>query len=329
MVWHTSRLSRPFSNKKYRVAIRIRFLWAFVLVALTCALHANTTAQEQQQQESPPVFRRARVAVLDFGNTEDGRRTADHLAKWLSADERVSVMDRDQGRAAALGAGYAGSLNMTLEEARNLGSVIDCDFFLTGDAQTLRRSPSSGKDYWEAYVAIFIVSARTGRLILWERPSFEAATPEEAEKRLFAELRGGELRQRYAIAIRRAQEDEYRARNAVLQSHGTPLIEDAPEDAAESEAQGLRLPQPYRRLRPPYPDTAARIEVEAVVDVQVEIGADGEVGRIDVVRWAGFGLEEATTETVSKMHFRPAMRAGVPVPMRVLLRYNFRKPPKQ
>jgi TonB family protein len=321
---HTSRLSRPFSKQKYRVAIRIRFLWAFVLVAVTCVLYTNVAAQETR-----PELRRARVAVLDFGNTEKGGRTADHLAKWLSSDTRVSVMDRDQGRAAALGAGYSGSLNMTLEDARNLGAVIDCDFFLTGDAQTLRRSPSTGQDYWEAYVSIFIVSARTGKLILWERPSFEAATPEEAEKRLFTELTGGELRQRYGIAILRAQEDEYVARNSVLLSQGTPVIEDAPEDAAESEAQGLRLPQPYRRLRPPYPDTAARIEVEAVVDVQVEIGADGEVGRIDVVRWAGFGLDEATKETIRRMHFRPAMRGGVPVPMRVLLRYNFRKPPKQ
>jgi outer membrane biosynthesis protein TonB len=50
---------------------------------------------------------------------------------------------------------------------------------------------------------------------------------------------------------------------------------------------------------------------------------------VDVVRWAGFGLDEATTETVRQMHFRPAMRNGSPVAMRVLLRYNFRKPPKQ
>jgi TonB family protein len=308
------------------VSIRIRFRWAFVLVALTCALSVNSAAQEQQ---SPPELRRARVAVLDFGNTEKGRLTADRLAASLSADARVSVLDRGQSRAAALGAGYNGSRNMTLEEARSLGAVIDCDFFVTGDAQTLPRSPSTGRDYWEAYAAVFIVSARTGKLVLWERPSFEAATPAEAEKRLFAELEGGAMRQRYGTAIRRAQEDEYIARNALLQSHGTPVIEDAPEDAAESEAQGLRLPQPYRRLRPPYPDAAASIEVEAIVDVQVEIGADGEVGRIDVVRWAGFGLEEATIQTVRQMHFRPAMRGGVAFPMRVLLRYNFRKPPKQ
>jgi hypothetical protein len=33
-------------------------------------------------------------------------------------------------------------------------------------------------------------------------------------------------------------------------------------------------------------------------------------------------------DTVKKLHFFPAMRDGLAVPMRVLLRYNFRKPPK-
>jgi hypothetical protein len=45
-----------------------------------------------------------------------------------------------------------------------------------------------------------------------------------------------------------------------------------------------------------------------------------------VARWAGFGLDEATVNTVRQLHFFPAHRDGVPIPMRVLLRYNFRKP---
>jgi TonB family protein len=295
-----------------------KFLCACLLLSLTCVLSESAVAQDVP---------RARVAALDFGATASGRRTAESLAKSLAADERLSMIDRDQARAAALGTGYAGSLNMTLEEARNLGAVIDCDFFLTGDAQTLRRSPSVGPIYYEAYAAVFIVSARTGRLILWERPSFEAATAAEAEQRLFAQLAGAEMRERYAVAIRRAQEDERNAR-ALTGARGTPVIEDAPAETEAAEAHGLRLPQPYRRLRPPYPETAARVEAEATVDVEVEIGADGEVSRVEVVRWAGFGLDEATTETVRQLHFRPAMRAGAPVAMRVLLRYNFRKPPK-
>ena len=64
------------------------------------------------------------------------------------------------------------------------------------------------------------------------------------------------------------------------------------------------------------------------MDVAVEISADGRVGHVEVVRWAGFGLDEEVVSTVRRMRFRPAERDGEPVAVRVLLRYNFRKPPK-
>ena len=80
------------------------------------------------------------------------------------------------------------------------------------------------------------------------------------------------------------------------------------------------------RLRPTYPDAASRAEAEATVDASVEIGADGEVGRVEIVRWAGFGLDDSVVSTIRQMHFRPATRDGEAVAVRVLLRYNFRKP---
>jgi hypothetical protein len=52
------------------------------------------------------------------------------------------------------------------------------------------------------------------------------------------------------------------------------------------------------------------------------------VGEIQIVRWAGFGLDETTIATVRQLHFFPAMKNGTPIPMRVLLRYNFRQPPR-
>ncbi len=288
---------------------------------MSCAIAVNVAAQ------TTPVTPRARVAVLDFGETETGRRVADKLSALLSSNAELSMMDRNESRAAALGSGHAGSLNMTLAEARDLGAAIGCDFYFTGDAQTLRRSASERPVFYEAYVALFLVSARTGRLILWERPSFEANTPAEAEELLLAGLSTTVARLPYMRQIRRAQEDEQTARS-LAQSHGAPVIEDAPEEG-DAAAHGLRLPQPFRRLRPSYPETAARVEAEATVDIQAEIDAKGEVGRVEIVRWAGFGLDEAALETVRQLHFRPAMRNGAPVPLRVLLRYNFRKPPKQ
>lgn len=265
--------------------------------------------------------------MLDFGETQSGRRAADKLSLALSSNNNLSVIDREESLAAARGVGYKGSLNMSLREARDLGAAIGSDFYVTGDAQTLRRSPSASPVYYEAYASIFLVNARTGRLVMWDRPSSEAATPDEAEKTLLKEL--GARAAHYADAIQAAQEAARNERAQELERAASKsAIEDAPDDEAEAARQGLRLPQPFRRLRPVYPDTAARAEAEATVDVQLEIDADGEVSRAEVVRWAGFGLDEASISTVRQLHFRPAMRGGAPVPIRVLLRYNFRRPSK-
>jgi TonB family protein len=280
-------------------------------------LPANVAAQGT-------IARRVSVAVLDFGETGAGRRAADKLATALSRNAGLSLADRDESRAAARGAGYAGSLNMTLAEARDLGFALGTDFYLTGDAQTLRRSPSDRQAYTEAYASIFIVSTRTGRLVMWERPSFEATTPEESEKLLLAEL--GKRAARYRDAIVAAEVQE-RSERAQAIEHRAPLIEDVPEEGSAGAA-GLKLPAPYRRLQPSYPETAASLGVEAIVDVQVSIDAAGEVSGVEVVRWAGYGLDEATVNTIRQLHFRPAMRDGSPVPLRVLLRYNFRRPQK-
>jgi protein TonB len=164
---------------------------------------------------------------------------------------------------------------------------------------------------------------------MWERPSFEAASPDEASKILLKGLnaRGAH----YAEALQAAQEAERNERaqaSALALTAVAPVIEDAPDTEAAAAREGLRLPQPYRRLRPAYPDTAARAEAEATVDVRLEIDTDGEVSRLEVVRWAGFGLDEAAISTVRQLYFRPAMRDGAAVPVRVLLRYNFRRPSK-
>ena len=101
-----------------------------------------------------------------------------------------------------------------------------------------------------------------------------------------------------------------------------------PKKDKSAAAEGLRLPRPYRRFQPAYPETAAHAEAEATVDVLVDLDASGEVMHVEVARWAGFGLDEATIETVRHLHFFPAIRNGMPIPLRVLLRYNFRKPAK-
>jgi TonB family protein len=306
------------SNVMVRV-IALPILVLFAL-ALTCAA-----------QTGP---RPIRIAFLDFGNGPSGRRVADQLAEVMAPNNRAAshredafqIIDRDWARAAARGAGYRGSLNMMLQEARDLGSAIGCDFFFTGDAGTQQRSPLDGAPYFEFYTAIYLVSARTGKLALWERAAVQRPTPEEAEKTLLQQLVAEDSLYRYRRQIQRSLEDEQAERASAIE-RSIPVIEALSDDQSDP-GNGVQAPRPYRRLKPPYPQSAARAEIEATVDVLVDIDAQGEVGHVDVARWAGYGLDQSVVDTVRQLHFFPAHRDGAAIPIRVLLRYNFRKPPK-
>ncbi len=282
----------------------------------------SSTASFASQEERPQL----KLAVLDFAPSALGRASADKLAANLKSKDFL-ILDRELGRAAAQGISYDGSLNLTRHQSRDLGSTLGCQFYILGDSQTLRRSPSSGAIYFEAYASLFLVSTRTGNLIMWERPSFIAPDAKRAAAQLLAELSSVELRARLHAAISRANTQELKEKVFALEMT-TPVIEEAPDDEKVAEALGLQLPRPFRRLRPSYPETAARAEVEATVDVVADIDEKGEVTRVEVERWAGFGLDSSTIETVRQLHFFPAHRNGAPIPMRVLLRYNFRMPPR-
>ena len=279
-------------------------------------------AAQSNAQAQPPV-----LSVLDFGSTAIAKQASETIRARLRSTGEVTIADADLSRAAAKGIGYAGSLNLTVSEARDLGAALAAEFYILGDAQTLRRSSFESPVYYESYCSIFLVSARTGRLLLWERPSFENAEATKAEARLSQYLGDDALSGRLIGIIKKSHEDE-RIQRTVLTASAEAIIEEAPEDEKAAEVQGLRTPRPYRRLRPEYPQSAARADAEGTVDVVLDVGADGEVGEIQIVRWAGFGLDESTIATVRQLHFFPAMKNGTPIPMRVMLRYNFRKPPR-
>jgi TonB family protein len=303
--------------------VRVFALPVIVVFALTLNCAAQTSPR--------PI----RIAFLDFGNTPTGRRVADRLADAIvsysrtgsnTREDQFQVIDRGQARAAARGSGYQGSLNLALQEARDLGSAIGCDFFFTGDTKTERRSPVDGPPFFESYVAIYLVSARTGKLALWERPSVQRNTPDEAEKILLQKLVAEDALYRYRRQVQRALEDEQAERASAIEG-SAPVIEALSDDRSDA-GNGVQAPRPYHRLKPPYPEGAARAEIEATVDVLVDIDAQGEVGRVEVARWAGYGLDQSVVDTVRQLHFFPAQRDGAAIPLRVLLRYNFRKPAK-
>lgn len=291
---------------------------AGLICCLAVCLGIGFPTKAAAQPQSPE--RRLNVAILDFGASETGKLVSELLANRLASNE-IAIIDRDLSRSAARGSGYQGSLNLSLNEARDLGAAIGCDFFIIGDAQTLRRTSSTDPSYFESYASIFLVSARTGKLVSWQRPSVHAPTSEAAEKKLLIELKNEDVA-RYESVLVQATRDERHQRELAVERN-TPVIEEAQGES--SEVKGLRNPRPYRRFKPAYPDSAAKADATGIVDVLVDLDAEGEVNQVDLARWAGFGLDEAALNTVKRMHFSPAMRDGKPIPIRVLLRYNFRR----
>lgn len=251
-----------------------------------------------------------KIAVLAPNENVQSRTFAENLADSLSAN--FKVLDFSLSRAAFSSAELKDPFNQTIEQAKNIGARIGSDHFILIKSDLLRRSSFQKDLYHEAYAATFVIDSRTGGLVFWKINSFEADNPEEAEKRLFesASSLAGEITQR----LRETVENETRPKAEIIEV----------PDENSPEAKNFRPPLPYRRLKPEYTSLADSYGVEATVDILVDIGAGGEILRTRIVRWAGYGLDEAVEKTVREMNWRAADRDGKPLPVRVLLRYNFK-----
>jgi hypothetical protein len=232
---------------------------------------------------------------------------------------RAAVLDRSLVQSAFISQNIENAFNLSTSDAKRLASAIGCDYLLIIKAETLRRASFSRDDYFEAFAALYLVSGRTGRLGKWELKSFEESSQAKADTSLLNSSRS--TADELIAAMRTASESE---RN----EPSRPSIEEVP-DTDSPAAKNLRPPVPYKRIKPEYTQSASLYNVRAVVELEADIAATGEVTRTEVVRWAGFGLDESVMNTVRAMNWRPAMRDGKPLPMRVLLRYNFLKVEKE
>jgi TonB family protein len=114
------------------------------------------------------------------------------------------------------------------------------------------------------------------------------------------------------------------ARSTELNEPVRPLLMEVPEPGSPA-SKGFRPPVPYRRIKPEYTRLAYLYDVTATVDVEVDLDDSGRITRTEIKRWAGFGLDESVINAVKAMNWMPATRGGKPLPMRILLRYNFKK----
>jgi TonB family protein len=253
-----------------------------------------------------------RISILHQRESEISERFSQNLSEKLN-DQKIRVDDLELSRVAAASIKIDNVFNLATTDARRLGSVLGTPFFVLVKAQNQRRSSSDVETYYEAYAAVYLVSSSSGRLVKWDLISIKGSTAEKADRGLISETN--------QVADKIAAELGKITGSAPKKLNKFPPVPD--EKAAGFES--LRPPMPFRRISPAYTPTANLYGVEATVEIEVDVDAEGKIVSTEIVRWAGYGLDESVDETVRKMIWRPATIGKRTLPMRVLLRYNFKK----
>ncbi len=88
--------------------------------------------------------------------------------------------------------------------------------------------------------------------------------------------------------------------------------------------KGVSPPTVVSKIEPEYSDEARDVRVESNVVARLVVSEDGSPIKIQVVRGAGFGLDENAIEAIKSWRFKPGMKEGQPVPVMANVQVNFR-----
>ncbi|MFN9741063.1 MAG: energy transducer TonB [Acidobacteriota bacterium] len=241
----------------------------------------------------------------------------------------IELLDEDLTLLARQGSGYDGRLNLTRAEARGLGLSLGSDFYILGQVLETPRRQADGQVSFEALAALFLVESRTGELRRFhcvEGIGADAVTAGQRMRRELAVAWEAMAKVIAAAPLRNGREPEI--------DQPAPIEIYIDDDGLASRSAGpgsgsVRPPLFQRHLKPLYPEVAARLGIEATVELTAVFRADGQVDQVELQRWAGFGLDESAVATVRQLRFEPATQDRRPVSFRGLVRYNFRRPTPQ
>jgi len=196
------------------------------------------------------------------------------LRDSLDRDTRISRLDDSMVRAALKGFGYEWSTNMTTAEARRLGAAIGCDYLILGKVELLARSAAAGESHEEAYVALFFVDARTGKLQLFDFAQQKTDTKEAAI---------GGLKRAIEARVASYVDQLLNARLSKPIANQAPAmgepVESIPEEGS-ARAEGFAPPQFLNRVKPEYTAQADLADVTATVEASVVFKSSGEIGMV-------------------------------------------------
>jgi TonB family protein len=87
---------------------------------------------------------------------------------------------------------------------------------------------------------------------------------------------------------------------------------------------GVSAPVPLFEPEAEFSDEARRAKYQGLCLVSLIVDAQGNPQGIHIARSLGMGLDEKAMEAVRKYKFKPAMKAGHPVPVPITIEVNFR-----
>lgn len=93
---------------------------------------------------------------------------------------------------------------------------------------------------------------------------------------------------------------------------------------AFSVGNGVSAPIPIFSPEPAYSEEARKAKFGGIVALWIVVDAQGIVRDIKIAKQLGMGLDEEAVKTVGTWKFKPAMRQGAAVPVRVQVEVSFR-----
>jgi TonB family protein len=97
-----------------------------------------------------------------------------------------------------------------------------------------------------------------------------------------------------------------------------------PEPGLYKVGNGVSPPVALNHVEAKFSEEARYKHIEGVCLISMIVDAQGKPQNARVIRSLGYGLDEKAIEAVNKYKFKPAMKEGVPVPVRIAIEVNFR-----
>ena len=182
-----------------------KLLLFIVILGIALVLSTNTFSQK--------------VAILTPQKNAQARKFAENFGSSLA--KHLNIVDLSLAESVLEVKDLADPYNLTVEQSKNLGVSIGCNFFIVIKTNNQRRSSFARKEYYESYATLYLVSSKSGRLVYWKHQTFEEDTIPLAKTKLFSSISdlAFELRQKITYSIN-AEINEVEAK-AVSYTHLT------------------------------------------------------------------------------------------------------------